>query len=146
MASGDERWDHIDQTGVVIRNAVFAGGNVSIGDDKLYANTYTVYGNCTASVIDVRNKDLVSLGGHEIGGLYGDGNLTLVDGYRELNITNYGTDYHNLQNNISYDEYNQLTSREREYYELKSEYICKQDFTYTYTENGNTITKTYKAN
>ncbi len=146
LASGDERWDHIDQTGVVIRNAVFAGGNVSIGDDKLYANTYTVYGNCTASVIDVRNKDLVSLGGHEIGGLYGDGNLALVDGYRELNITNYGTDYHNLQNNISYDEYNQLTSREREYYELKSEYICQQDFTYTYTENGNTITKTYKAN
>lgn len=146
LKTAEDRWDDIDQTGVVIRNAVFAGGNVSIGDDKLYANTYTVYGNCTASVIDVRNKDLVSLGGHEIGGLYGDGNLTLVDGYRELNITNYGTDYHNLQLEISYEDYLKLPSREREYYELKSEYICKQDFTLQYEENGKTVEKTYKVN
>lgn len=142
----DNRWNHIDQSGVVIHNAVFAGGNVSIGDDKLYANTYTVYGNCTASVIDTRFNDLVALGDHEVGGLYGDGNLTLVDGYRELNITNYGSDYFHLEDNIPYDKYQALSMHEKEYYELSQEYLCKRDFSYTYIENGETITKTYKAN
>lgn len=125
MTNDDERWNHIDQSGVVIHNAVFAGGNVSIGDDKLYANTYTVYGNCTASVIDARFNDLVALGNHEVGGLYGDGNLTLVDGYRELNITNYGSDYFHLKDNISYDEYKNLSVHEQEYYELKQDGFCK---------------------
>ena len=146
IPENDNRWNHIDQSGVVIRNAVFAGGNVSIGDDKLYANTYTVYGNCTASVIDTRFNDLVALGDHEVGGLYGDGNLTLVDGYRELNITNYGSDFYHLEDNIPYDEYQNLSMHEQEYYELSKEYLCKKDFSYTYIDNGNTITKTYKAN
>ena len=113
LPAGDERWKSLNDDGITIRNAVFAGGNVSAGSDLVYANAVTVYGNATASVIDAFSRDLVILGGEHIGGLYGDGNLTFVDGYRELNITNYGTDYYHLKNK----EYNSITSeRERAYY------------------------------
>ena len=95
--SGD--WAKLDagdnergERGVIIHNAVFAGGNVSSGSD-INANIKTVYGNATASINDVYHRDLVTIGTGRIGGLYGDGNLTFVDGYRELNITNYGTDF-----------------------------------------------------
>ena len=116
--------------GITIGNAVFAGGNVSAGSDAVYANTNTVYGNATASVTDVFNKDLIAIGGDGVGGLYGDGNLTLVDGYRELNITNYGTDYYNLNSSISYDDYQRLNDRERAYFELQ--YQTKNGHTYSY--------------
>ena len=46
-------WQKLDNMGITIRNAIFAGGNVTLGDDKIYANAVTVYGNATASVIDV---------------------------------------------------------------------------------------------
>lgn len=126
----------LDLQGIVIRNAVFAGGNVSAGSDKVYANTVTVYGNATASVIDCIKKDLITMGADEIGGLYGDGNLTFVDGYRELNITNYGTDYYSLGNELTLEEYQKLNSRERAYFELK--YVCQQTYT---SSNGKTYTK-----
>lgn len=106
-------WASLDNEGVTIRNAVFAGGNVSAGSDKVYANAVTVFGNATAAVVDVFSRDLVTLGGEHVGGLYGDGNLTFVDGYRELNITNYGTDYYHLKNK----DYSTVTSeREKAYY------------------------------
>ena len=76
---------------ITIHNAVFAGGNMPTGSDMLSANTKTVFGNATASIHDVKGSNLVTIGAEHIGGLYGDGNMTLVDGYRELNITNYGT-------------------------------------------------------
>jgi len=118
---------NLDDQGVIIRNAVFAGGNVSEGSDKVYANTKTVYGNATASVIDCLSKDLITLGNDDIGGLYGDGNLTFVDGYRELNITNFGTDYYTLQSELSLEQYTKLNSRERAYFELK--YSCNSGYT-----------------
>jgi len=125
LAFDAPEWKYLDNEGLTIRNAVFAGGNVSAGSDKIYANAVTVYGNATAAVIDVFSKDFVRLGGEHIGGLYGDGNLTFVDGYRELNITNYGTDYYNLSQELTYDEYLKLSDREKDYYtlmyELKSE-------------------------
>ena len=80
LAYGDSRWERLDDSGVTIRNAVFAGGNVSAGSDKVYANAVTVFGNATAAVVDVFSRDLVTLGGEHVGGLYGDGNLTFVDG------------------------------------------------------------------
>ena len=111
-------WEKLDQEGITIRNAVFAGGNVSSGSDKIYANAVTIYGNATASVVDVFAKDFISVGGDGVGGLYGDGNLTFVDGYRELNITNYGTDFYNLDADLTYDEYLKLSDREKGFYDL----------------------------
>ena len=117
------KWDMLNVDGVIIRNAVFAGGNVSTGSDQVYANTVTVYGNATATLFDIYNRDLITIGTEHVGGLYGDGNLTFVDGYRELNVSNYGTDYYGMSDNISLQEYYELTDRERAYFELK--YRCK---------------------
>ena len=113
-----EVWEKLDKMGLTIRNAVFAGGNVTSGTDLVYANAVTVYGNATAAVIDVFAKDFVRLGGDHVGGLYGDGNLTFVDGYRELNITNYGTDYYNLSQELTYEQYLKLSDLEKDYYSL----------------------------
>ena len=108
----DDRWKQLDTiSGVKIHNAVFAGGNITRGSDLLYAEAVTVFGNATASLIDVFCMDLITIGEDEIGGLYGDGNLTFVDGYRELNITNYGTDYYDLKAKISTEEYFKLKDR-----------------------------------
>ena len=133
LAFDATEWQALDNEGLTIKNAVFAGGNVSAGSDKIYANAVTVYGNATAAVIDVFSKDFVRLGGEHVGGLYGDGNLTFVDGYRELNITNYGTDYYNLLQELEYDDYLKLSDREKDYYTLMYELKSgseRIDFTY----------------
>lgn len=116
----------IDNRGIVIHNAIFGGGNVADGSDKVYANTRTVFGNVTAALRDIACRDLISVGTEHIGGLYGGGNLSLVDGYRELHISNYGTDYYNLTSEISREEYDKLTDRERAYFRLR--YTCKKEF------------------
>ena len=118
----DGGWDGLDLSGITIFNAVFAGGNTSSGSSTVYANTTTVFGNATASIHDVYHRDLITLGTGHTGGLYGDGNLTFVDGYRGLNITNYGTDYYSLSPEITIEQYNQLPEREADYYQLK--YKC----------------------
>lgn len=115
-------WDKLDLSGVIVHNAIFAGGNVTVGDAGIYANEKTVLGNVSANVVDIYNRDLVTIGAEHVGGIYGDGNLTLVDGYRELNITNYGTDYYGMSDNISLEDYYKLTDRERAYFAL--EYQC----------------------
>ncbi|MBO7067156.1 MAG: hypothetical protein J6W52_00510 [Bacteroidaceae bacterium] len=120
--SGAHQWAKLDDAGIIIHNAVFAGGNISAGEDVMSANTTAVYGNVTAAIHDVYHRDLITIGTGHTGGLYGDGNLTLVDGYRGLNITNYGTDYYNISSEISLESYNALPAREQDYYELK--YIC----------------------
>jgi hypothetical protein len=112
----------VNKEGIIIHNAVFAGGNTSPGSTEVFANTPTVFGNATASIHDVYNRDLISIGRGRVGGLYGDGNLTLVDGYRELNITNYGTDFHHIDPEITLAEYNALPIREAAYYEIR--YKC----------------------
>ena len=137
-AHGDY-WNKLDITGIIIRNAVFAGGNVTVGDNEVYANAKTVLGNVTANVVDIYNRDLVTVGTEHVGGLYGDGNLTLVDGYRELNISNYGTDYYGMSETISIEEYYSLTDRERAYFAL--EYQCTTAFSMT---NSNGIRKDYQ--
>jgi len=116
------KWDALDLTGVLIRNAVFAGGNVSTGSDQIFVNTNTVYGNATAALRDVFHRDLITVGTEHTGGLYGDGNLTFVDGFRELHIANYGTDFYGMSEKISKEEYDNLSDRERAYFEL--EYEC----------------------
>lgn len=126
-------WGKMDDLGINIGNAVFAGGNVSSGSDKVYANTETVFGNATASVVDIFDKDFITIGEDGIGGLYGDGNLTFVDGYRELNITNYGTDYYSLDASLTFEQYQDLNKRERAYYELK--YQSKSKHTYNFYES-----------
>ena len=118
------QWAKLDLSGVLIRNAVFAGGNVSTGSDQIFVNTNTIYGNVTASLRDVYHRDLITVGTEHTGGLYGDGNLTFVDGFRELHISNYGTDFYGMSQVISKDEYDGLTDRERAYFEL--EYECIQ--------------------
>ncbi len=130
-------WDKLDLTGITVHNAVFAGGNVTIGDAGVYANAKTVLGNVSASVVDIFNRDLVTIGTEHVGGIYGDGNLTLVDGYRELNISNYGTDYYGMSDNISLEEYYKLTDREKAYFAL--EYQCIN----AYEAKTSTGTKTY---
>jgi len=136
-------WDNLDPDGIIIHNAVFAGGNIAAGSSSFHANTTTVYGNATASIHDAYNRDLITIGTGHTGGLYGDGNLTFVDGYRELNITNYGTDYYYITNHgnreLSYDAYLELPEREQAYYEVR--YKCQQECTdypgtkYTTTAN-----------
>ena len=121
------KWGCLDVDGIIIHNAVFAGGNVSSGNDQVFANATTLFGNATASINDVYNRDLITIGTGHTGGLYGDGNLTFVDGYRELNITNYGTDYYHITDDITLAQYEALPARERAYYELK--YRCLQECT-----------------
>jgi len=123
--SGD--WGNLDTKGITIHNAVFAGGNTSSGSDKVYANATSIFGNATASIHDVYNRDLITLGTNHVGGLYGDGNLTFVDGYRGLNITNYGTDYYSIDKEITIAQYEDLPPREAAYYELR--YTCIKDCT-----------------
>ena len=148
----DSKWDELyantNDDGIIIHNAVFAGGNTSSrGSDQeaAYANTTSVYGNVTASIHDVYHRDLITIGTGHIGGLYGDGNLTLVDGYRGLNITNYGTDYHYLYeekkwNELTIGQYNNLLDREKDYYELRYKCIQKctdDDGTIYYPKDAN---------
>ena len=124
-----ETWSKLDDSGIIIHNAVFAGGNTQpSAATATYVNTASIFGNATASINDVYNRDLITLGTRTTGGLYGDGNMTFVDGYRELNITNYGTDYYSILSEISIDDYhNKLTTREQAYYELK--YTCQKQCT-----------------
>jgi hypothetical protein len=129
----DNTWGSLDVSGITIFNAVFAGGNTSSGSSTVYANATTVFGNATASIHDVYHRDLITLGTGRTGGLYGDGNFTFVDGYRGLNITNYGTDYYSLDPEIDYKTYEQLPSREADYYQVK--YKCKTQC----TDNEGTI-------
>ncbi len=141
--NSDNRWEDLDITGITIFNAVFAGGNTSSGSSTVYANTTTVFGNATASIHDVYHRDLITLGTGRTGGLYGDGNLTFVDGYRGLNITNYGTDYYTISPEISYDDYLQLPPREADYYQLKYKCIvqCTDNEGTTYYPAGGEHTK-----
>ncbi len=124
----DTRWASIDDSGITIRNAVFGGGNVSKGSDKVYAFANTVFGNSTASIVDVFCRDLIDVGKEGLGGLYGDGNLTFVAGYRELNVTNYGTDYFSLPAMVDFStgegvsDYEKLTARQKAFYIAK--YMC----------------------
>ena len=115
-----------EERGIQIHNAVFAGGNVSSNSES-YANATTVFGNTTATLYDVYHHDFITVGTEHTGGLYGGGNLSVVGGYRELNITNYGTDYYGLDQQITLEEYQKLTNRERAYFKL--EYLCQQDVT-----------------
>ena len=133
--------DDVNKEGVIVHNAVFAGGNTSPGSTEVYANTTTVFGNATASINDAYHRDLISIGRGRVGGLYGDGNLTLVDGYRELNITNYGTDFYHITPEITLDTYNALPVREAAYYEIRYKCLkqCKDNTGKTYTI-GSTIT------
>ena len=141
------------ERGIVIHNAVFAGGNVSTNSDKTYANATTVFGNSTATVYDVYHRDFITIGTEHTGGIYGGGNLSVVDGYRELNITNYGTDYYGLDTQITLSEYQRLTNRERAYFQL--EYQCQGDVTingHQYNQNDriseeeyNHLPDTYKS-
>lgn len=120
-------WEKIDQSGITIYNAVFAGGNVSAGSDKIMAFSKTVYGNSTAAIVDIFARDLISVGGKGVGGIYGDGNLTFVDGYRELNITNYGTDWYSLSGGVhDDDEFNALTPRQQSFY--TTQYECTEAY------------------
>ena len=118
-------WERLDDTGIIIHNAVFAGGNTPVGSLTTNANTASVFGNATASIHDIYHRDMITLGTRHTGGLYGDGNLTLVDGYRELNITNYGTDYYSIAKEITIDKFHALPKREADYYELK--YTCNKE-------------------
>jgi hypothetical protein len=120
-----DKWGCLDDTGIIIHNAVFAGGNMPSGAVTTTANTTTVFGNATASVNDIYHRDMITMGTRHTGGLYGDGNLTLVDGYRELNITNYGTDYYSIAKTIDINTYHALPDREAAYYELN--YTCLKE-------------------
>ena len=126
LYTGDQSAGDTEERGVHIRNAVFAGGNVSSNSES-YANATTVFGNTTATLNDVYHHDFITVGTEHTGGLYGGGNLSVVGGYRELNITNYGTDYYGLDQQITLEEYQKLTNRERAYFKL--EYLCQQDVT-----------------
>ena len=125
LTNGSSEWNDIDQKGITIYNGVFAGGNVTTGSSEVFAFSKTIFGNATAAVVDVFCRDLISVGGDGVGGIYGDGNLTYVDGYRELNISNYGTDFYALPSSMdltdptTLDKYNRLTDRQKAIYVVK---------------------------
>ena len=121
LANGNVNPDDPEERGVHIRNAVFAGGNVSSNSES-YNNATTVFGNSTATLYDVFHRDFITVGTEHTGGLYGGGNLSMVDGYRELNITNYGTDYYGMDDQISLEKYQTLTNRERAYFKLEYQF------------------------
>jgi len=125
LADGSINPDDPVERGVHIHNAVFGGGNVSSNSES-YNNATTVFGNTTATLYDVYHRDFITVGTEHTGGLYGGGNLSVVDGYRELNITNYGTDYYGMNEQISLETYQTLTNRERAYFRL--EYLCQQTY------------------
>ena len=133
--------DDTEERGVIIHNAVFGGGNVSSNSDQSYANTTTVYGNTTVTLNDIFHRDFITVGTEHTGGIYGGGNLSVVDGYRELNITNYGTDYYGLKQTISIDEYRDLSNRERAYFQL--EYKCTATSETNEGKTGVTIDGTF---
>ena len=135
--NGKPTWDKLSADGIKIHNAVFAGGNVTSNSDQVYAGTVTVFGNVTAALRDVYNRDLIEIGTEHMGGLYGDGNLTLVDGFRDLHIDNYGTDYYGLDKEITKAEYDELSDRERAYFVLK--YKCIKSCT---DRKGNSYSET----
>ena len=124
-ADGSVYEDDPVERGVHIHNAVFAGGNVSSNSES-YSNATTVFGNTTATLYDVFHRDFITVGTEHTGGLYGGGNLSVVGGYRELNITNYGTDYYGMDEQISLEKYQTLTNRERAYFRL--EYQCQKAY------------------
>ena len=126
-AAGNDDATDTEERGVHIYNAVFAGGNVSSNSDQTYANASTVFGNTTATLNDVYHRDFITVGTEHVGGLYGGGNLSVVDGYRELNITNYGTDYYGLDDKITLAKYQTLSNRERAYFQLQ--YVCQSAYT-----------------
>ena len=126
-ADGNDDATDTEERGVHIYNAVFAGGNVSSNSDQTYANASTVFGNTTATLNDVYHRDFITVGTEHVGGLYGGGNLSVVDGYRELNITNYGTDYYGLDDKITLAKYQTLSNRERAYFQLQ--YVCQTAYT-----------------
>ena len=130
LYTGSKTGDDQTERGIHIHNAVFAGGNVSSNSEN-YSNATTVFGNTTATLYDVYHHDFITVGTEHTGGLYGGGNLSLVGGYRELNITNYGTDYYGLNQQISLAEYQTLSNRERAYFKLQ--YVCQLD------NNGHTV-------
>lgn len=138
LPNGDVNPEDSVERGVMIHNAVFAGGNVSSNNDKTYANAPTVFGNSTATIYDVFHRDFVTVGTEHIGGIYGGGNLSLVEGYRELNITNYGTDYYGQDDQITLEDYRKLSNRERAYFKLQ--YVCMK----AYKNNKNN--KDYNVN
>ena len=142
LASDRAKWAKLDDTGIVIHNAVFGGGNVTSGSDKVYANATTVFGNVTVSLRDVYHRDLITVGYEHTGGLYGGGNLSLVDGYREVHIANYGTDYYGLQQTISLEEYYRLTDREKAYFRLR--YTCLKSIP-SYTDSDGIYHKAYNV-
>lgn len=141
-ANGKPTWDKLSADGIKIHNAVFAGGNVASNSDQVYAGTVTVFGNVTAALRDVYNRDLTEIGTEHMGGLYGDGNLTLVDGFRDLHIDNYGTDYYGLDKEITKAEYDELSDRERAYFVLKYKCIvpCTDRKGNEYTTTSNPLT------
>ena len=57
-------------TPVKIGGAVYAGANVTMGSENLSADMKTVFGNVSATLVDVDGK--LTVGADGIGGLYGD--------------------------------------------------------------------------
>ena len=66
-----------------------------------------------------------------------------MDGYRGLNITNYGTDYYSLDPEITYTQYESLPDREADYYQVKYKCIkeCTDKDGTTYYPQGGEHTK-----
>ena len=143
------RWTNIDQTGILIHNAVFAGGNVMTGSSEVFAYSKTVFGNATAAIVDAYSRDLTTVGGNGVGGLYGDGNITYVDGYRELNITNYGTDYFSLPGQLDLTKdadkakYDALSNRQKAFYSTKYQLHDKATVSYQIGTGTDAVTYNY---
>lgn len=77
-------------TSLIIQGGIYGGGNTEIGSTAVYAATETTMGNSTIIIHDVGTADHLSISSAQKGGVFCDGNLTLVRGMRAVEVMNYG--------------------------------------------------------
>ncbi len=94
------------QTGQVsILRGIYGGGNMRYGSNDIYASTATVLGNSCIIIKDDPANDWINISRENAGGVYSDGKLSLVSGYRSIEVENYGRNFTGTEhNNIMKDK------------------------------------------
>lgn len=84
---------------ISILRGIYGGGNMRYGSNDIYASTSTVSGNSCVIIHENPDADMISISRESAGGVYSDGKLTLVSGYRSIEVENYGLNFSGIANN-----------------------------------------------